>query len=42
MVINNHLKIDKVTLVSWVDKTLDQSCLNKTHSMGLGQQGFGH
>jgi hypothetical protein len=25
MVRNNHLKIDKVTLVSWVDKTLDQS-----------------
>jgi hypothetical protein len=29
MVKNNHLKQDKVTLASWVDKTLDQSLSKK-------------
>jgi len=41
MVKNNHYELNKCTLASWVDKSLDQSLSKKNIKGGLKLQEFG-
>jgi hypothetical protein len=42
MVSRNYIEPNKVTLVEWVDKALDQTLTKKKSYHGSKVQGFGH
>jgi hypothetical protein len=41
MVNNNYKELDKIALVNWVDKALDETLSQKKSRMGLRLHGFG-
>ncbi len=38
---NNHMQLDKITLVKWVDKVMEQSLTKKISSLNLGPKIYG-
>ncbi len=38
---NNHLQLDKITLVKWVDLVMEQSVTKKKSNLNLGPHVYG-
>jgi hypothetical protein len=38
---NNHMQLDKITLIKWVDKVMQQSLIKKISTLNLGPQVYG-